>query len=149
MAFQNQIRITNLFQLVVPAPKQELLERVPAHLKNNYARDLNLADRAFHSGRLETTTRSRKKYWDHWQAYTRPLGVDPYLQDTGFSMQMQTLSGFMARVRTGYYGKGKQVKTCTVSSALTAVGQAIALACNDNPTKVNGSDKLLPRLQVM
>jgi hypothetical protein len=55
----------------------------------------------------------------------------------------------MARVRTGYYGKGKQVKNCTVSSALTAVGQTIALACNDNPTKVNGSDKLLPRLQVM
>jgi len=55
----------------------------------------------------------------------------------------------MARVRTGYYGKGKQVKNCTVSSALTAVGQTIALACNDNPTKIKGSDKLLPRLQIM
>jgi hypothetical protein len=55
----------------------------------------------------------------------------------------------MARVRTGYYDKGKQVKNCTVSSALTAVGQTIALACNDNLTKVNGSDKLLPHLQVM
>jgi hypothetical protein len=62
---------------------------------------------------------------------------------------MRTLSGFMARVRTGYFGKGKQVKNCTVSSALTAVGQTIALACNDNPTKINGSDKLLPRLQIM
>jgi hypothetical protein len=55
----------------------------------------------------------------------------------------------MARVRTGYFGKGKQVKHCTVSSALTAVGQTIALACNDNPTKLNGGDKLLPRLQIM
>jgi hypothetical protein len=25
----------------------------------------------------------------------------------------------------------------------------IALACNDNPTKINGSNKLLPRLQIM
>ncbi len=62
---------------------------------------------------------------------------------------MRTLSGFMARNRTGYYGKGKQVKNCTVSSVLTAVGQTITLACNDNPTKIIGSDKLLPRLQIM
>ncbi len=62
---------------------------------------------------------------------------------------MQTLSGFMARICTGYYGKGKQVKNYTVSGTLTAIGQTIALACNDNPTKINGSDKLLPRLQIM
>jgi hypothetical protein len=30
-----------------------------------------------------------------------------------------------------------------------AIGQTIALARNDNPTKVNGSDKFLPALQVM
>ena len=30
-----------------------------------------------------------------------------------------------------------------------AIGQTIALACNDNPTKINGSAKLLPRLQLM
>ncbi len=125
------------------------MERVPAHLKNSYARDFYLADCAFQARRLEATTRSCKKYWDHWQAYTGPLGVDPYLQDTSFSTQMRALSGFMARVRTGYYGKGKQVKNCTVSSALTAIGQTIALACNANPTKISGSEKLLPRLQIM
>ena len=36
-----------------------------------------------------------------------------------------------------------------VSSAITAFGQAIALATNNNPTKIVGSDKLLPRLQQM
>jgi hypothetical protein len=30
-----------------------------------------------------------------------------------------------------------------------AVGQTIALACNKNPTKVIGSDKFLPALQIM
>jgi hypothetical protein len=55
----------------------------------------------------------------------------------------------MTYVRTGYYGKGRQVKNCTVSSALTAVGQTIPLACNDNPNKINRSNKLLPRLQIM
>jgi hypothetical protein len=57
--------------------------------------------------------------------------------------------GFMAQVHTGFICQGKQVKHCIVSSALTAVGQTIALACNDNPTKITLSKKLLPRLQVM
>jgi hypothetical protein len=77
------------------------------------------------------------------------LGVDLYLQDTSFSTRMRILSGFLARVCTGFYGQGNQVKNCTVSSALTAIGQTIAMACNNNPTKMKGSNKLLPRLQVM
>jgi hypothetical protein len=32
---------------------------------------------------------------------------------------------------------------------LTVVGQTIALACNSNPTKVTGSEPLLPRLQIL
>ncbi len=59
------------------------------------------------------------------------------------------LKGFAGRVRTGYYGCGKQVQAGSVFSAITAVGQAIVLATNTNPTKVVGSDKLLPRLQQM
>ncbi len=77
------------------------------------------------------------------------MGVDPYLQDTLFSKQIRLLSRFTAQVRTGYYGKGNQVKNCTVSSALTAIGHTIALACDSNPTKVVGLECLLPRLQVM
>ncbi len=49
----------------------------------------------------------------------------------------------------GYYGNGKQVKNCTVSTALTAIGQTVVLACDSNPTKVIGSERLLPRLQIM
>jgi hypothetical protein len=149
MALQRRHGITNLLQHLFPPATTELLERLPTYLKNSYARDFYLADQAFQAGRLEATTRSCKKYWDRWQAYTIPLGVDPYFQDASFLTRMQTLSGFMARVRTGYHGKGKQVENCTVSSALTAIGLTIALACNDNPTKVNGSARLLPRLQIM
>jgi hypothetical protein len=36
-----------------------------------------------------------------------------------------------------------------VSQAITAIGQTIPLARNDNPTKVNGSDNFFPALQVM
>ncbi len=44
------------------------------------------------------------------------------------------------------FGQGKQVKHCTVSNAITAIGQMIALACDNNPTKIIGSDKLIPWL---
>jgi len=73
------------------------------------------------------------------------MGVDPFLQDTSFSVRVCILKSFA----TGYYGRGKQVQAGSVSSAITAVGQAIALATNTNPTKIVGSDKLLPRLQQM
>lgn len=37
----------------------------------------------------------------------------------------------------------------TVIGAIMAIRQKIALACGDNPTKLMGSDKMLPRLQQM
>ena len=77
------------------------------------------------------------------------MGVDPYLQDAPFQKQIRLLSGFAARVLTGHYGKGNQVKNCTVSSALTAIGQTVALACDANPIKAVGSERPLPRLQIM
>jgi hypothetical protein len=41
------------------------------------------------------------------------------------------------------------VQSSTVTSAITAIGQTISLACNNNPTKVAGSDKFIPAIQVM
>jgi hypothetical protein len=77
------------------------------------------------------------------------MGVDPYLEDTNFSKCIRLLSGFAALVCTGFYGAGCQVKNCTVSSALTAIGQTIKLACDSNPTKIVGYERLLPCLQIM
>ncbi len=149
MAFSVQGGITHLFQFNFPSPNSELVDHLPAHLRDSYAHDFHLADNAFHSRQLEATSRGRKNYWDHWQKYAAHVGVDPYLQDTPFSKQIRLLSRFAAQVRAGYYGKGNQVKNCTVSSALMAIGQTITLACNSNPTKVVGLECLLPCLQVM
>jgi hypothetical protein len=149
VAFQIGGELTNLFQNQLPPPQPELVDYLLAHLRDSYTRDFRLADATFYSGRLEATSHGRKEYWDHWQRYAMPMGVDPYLQDTNFSKRIRLLSGFAARVRTGFYGAGRQVKTCTVSSALTGVGQTIALACNSNPTKIVGSKRLLPCLQIM
>jgi hypothetical protein len=90
-----------------------------------------------------------KKYWDHWEAYAQPMGVDPYLQDTPLTKRFRLLSGFAMRVRSGYYGNGNQVKNCTVSSMITAIGQTITLTCDANLTKIMGSECLLPHLHIM
>ena len=69
------------------------------------------------------------------------------MQAVTYTHQVRLLMGFAARVRTGIYGRGRHVQSCTVNGALTAIGQEIALACGSNPTKLTGGDKLIPRLQ--
>jgi hypothetical protein len=77
------------------------------------------------------------------------MGVDPFLQDTPFTIRVHLLTGFAGRVRTGYYGQGKQIQAGSISSSIMAIGQEIALAMNTNPTKIVGSNKPLPCLQQM
>ncbi len=110
MAFQIRIQLTDLFQLQFHTPESDLVDSFPAHLLDSYAHDFCLADDVFYSGRLEATSRGRQKYCNHWQKYVSSVGVDPYLQDTHFLKHIQLLSGFAARVHTGYYGNGSQVK---------------------------------------
>ncbi len=95
---------------------------------------------------MAATTKNQQTHWANWTAYVRPLGLDPYLQGVRYTTKVCVLTCFAARVRHGYYGRGKHVAAGTVVGALMAVGQEIALACCNNPTKVMGSDKLLPWL---
>jgi len=113
--------------------------------------DFRVADEGFCTGRVAATTKGWETCWSRWAAYVAPMGVDPFLQDTPFTNRVRLLTGFAGRVRTGYYGQGKQIQAGSVSSAITAVGQMIALAMNTNLPipQIVGSDKLLPRLQQM
>ena len=85
----------------------------------------------------------------NWCAYVKHLGMHPYLQQVPYATRVQCLTGFAARTRTGFYGYGRQVQSSTVTGAIMAVGQTIALACNKNPMKILGSEKFLPALQIM
>ena len=86
--------------------------------------------------------------WRNW-CYVKHLGVDPYLQQVPYAKRVRCLTGFVAQTRTGLYGHRQQVQSSTVTGAITAIGQTITLACNKNPTKVLGSEKFLPALQIM
>ena len=93
---------------------------------------------------MAATTQNRQTGRTNWTSYVGPLGLDPFLQGVDYTTRVRALTGFAARVRQGYYGRGKRVATGTVTGAITAVGQAIALVCGTNPTKGAGSEKLLP-----
>ncbi len=125
------------------------MDRLPPELRSGCARDFHHADEAFRAGRLEATANKREMRWQNWCTYVKHLGVDPYLQHIPYPTRVRCLTGFAACTQTGFYGYGRQVQSSTVTGAITAVGQTIALACNENPTKVLGSDKFLPPLQIM
>jgi hypothetical protein len=91
----------------------------------------------------------RAMHWKNWCTYVKHLSVDPYLQQVPYATRVGCLIGFAAQTRTGFYGQGRQVQCSTVTGAITAIGQTIALACNKNPTMVIGSNKFLPALQIM
>jgi len=98
--------------------------------------------------RVISTLRMKPFVLDDWQQLPLPGKlVGEIGQPT--SHLIRSLTGFAQRVRTGYYGRGRQVQAATVTGAITAVGQTISLAIGHNPTKVIGSDKFLPALQVM
>jgi len=125
------------------------VDGLPHGLQDSYARDFRLADAAFCAGRLAATSLARETRWQNWKTYLAPMGFDLYLQSTTFEQRIHSLTGFAQRVRTGYYGRGRQVQAPTVTGAITAIGQTISLAIGHNPTKIIGSDKFLPALQVM
>ena len=97
---------------------------------------------------MEATANNRKSRWNNWLNFCEPLAIDPYLQKTEFRHRIGALMAFAVTIRQGLYGRGAQVQCSTVTSAITAVGQTIAMATGVNPTKVANSDRFLLQLQI-
>lgn len=80
--------------------------------------------------------------------YAKSFRTCPYLDEgrTSYSTKINVVGGFAARVRSGYYGRGKQVAVATVRTALSAVGKTIAVDTGYNPLLLKGSESkyLLP-----
>jgi len=109
------------------------LEAIPLTVKANFARDVIAAGKAIDTGVVAANTKARQKYWRHWSHYAASLHVNPLLQDTPALIRDTVLTAFAARVRTGYYGKGRQVKVQSVTDALSAISKTIELAGLTSP----------------
>jgi hypothetical protein len=141
--------LLTLFNSTFPLQSQQSWTVFYLNCKAGTHVTFRLADDAFCTGQLTATSLSMEGSWRNWCSYVTHLGVDPYLQHTKFETKIRCLTGFGAHTITGYYRQGQQVQAATVTGATTAVGQKISMAVGDNPTKVSGSEKFLPALQVM
>ena len=74
-----------------------------------------------------------KKYWRHWCKYVQPLRINPFLQTTAAREVILATTGFIDRVRRGYYGNGKHVIVQTPQVALSAISKTIELEGGVSP----------------
>ena len=82
---------------------------------------------------MAATTKAREKYWQKWCQYARKVKIDPLLQSTHPLIRDLVLTAFAARVRTGFYGKGRQIRVQGVTDALSAISKTIELAGLKSP----------------
>ena len=114
-----------------------------------YESDFRAADEAYYSGRVAAATKARESVWSNWTRYVVPLRLVPFLEMVAHQVRVRVLSGFAARVRIGFFGRGRTVQSGTVSGQLSSIGTSIAMATGANPTEVHGSDKYAPRIAQM
>jgi hypothetical protein len=86
--------------------------------------------------------KERSKSWEDWARHASGASASPYLQTVDKPDRTNLLLAFAARVRTGIYGKGKQVGHQSVEKALRHVAQTLQLAGYDDPRRTYGSKEL-------
>ena len=122
-----------LIQLSFPSLPESFKEIVKDTFKGSIECDITLAWRAISDGVTAQTDRTQEKYWRHWNDYCKQCGTDPYLHSVKPHEQAITLTAFYARVRTGDYGQGYQVRIQPVTDALTAISKTCQLIGEQSP----------------
>ena len=121
------------------------MARIPLANKAVIASDLLLAWRAYTDGVTPQTSKTLQKYWKAWASYCAACGqLNPYLDTISKVEQGIILLAFSARVRTGAYGYGNQVRVQTVTDALSAIAQTCRLAGKQSPTSETEGTYILP-----
>jgi hypothetical protein len=103
-------------------------------------RDLDAAWAAI--GVATVDDKDRAKHWEDWRRYALGASTDPYFRGVERADRQNLLLAFAARVRTGLYGKGRQVGHQSVEKALRHVAQTLQLAGYDDPRKTYGAKEL-------
>jgi hypothetical protein len=108
---------------------------VPNSEKGDFIRDLLSARRAIANGVVDKTSKTRAKYWRHWCQYAEMCGVNPFIHKDDMSQLEREiiLCSYSARVRSGAFGRGAQIKVQAVTDALAAVSKTIQLAGEQSP----------------
>ena len=80
------------------------------------------------NGVTPKTNVDRQKYWNQWTNYSTATGINPFLEKSVPPDERDIVAGeFAARVRTGRYGRGNQIKVSGVTDALAATPKNIEI----------------------
>ena len=82
---------------------------------------------------MSKTARDRHKYWGHWCRYVSLFQCDPFLTFEKPLDAIDIVCAFAARVRTGAFGRGRQVKVQACTDAIAAINQTIQLVGQQTP----------------
>ena len=100
---------------------------MPPQQRHHYRCDFRAAMSEITNGVVDVNNATRKKYWRHWCAYFQPLRIDRFLQTTAAREIILGTTGFIVRVRRGYYGNGKRVTVQKPQVALSSIYNTIEL----------------------
>ena len=120
------------------------MDRIQGTDKINYACDFMLAGRAMSNGVTPQVTKTRQKYWGHWETYTAKCNVSPFLDAVDNIERAILLTGYAARVRTGAFGRGNQVKIQSVTDALSSISTTAQLVGKQSPVHKAPGEYILP-----
>lgn len=122
------------------------MDRTKDPYKIGVASDILLAWRSITDGITNQTAKTRLRYWQGWQQYCAQFygPTDHYLERTNSAEKAILLTAFAARVRTGAFGRGNQVKVSSVSDALAAITTSAKLVGKQSPVFETEGEYILP-----
>ena len=92
--------------------------------RSPFLRDCLSTGETADNGVTANTNATRKKYWRHWERYATSPNIDPFLDPSVPPLERDIVTGsFAARIRTGKYGNGDQIKVSGVLDALAAISK--------------------------
>ena len=120
------------------------MARIQGPRKTGIACDILLAWRTIADGVTVQTSKTREKYWKCWTSYCTQCNTTPYLTDLNPCERTVIITGFAARVRTGAYGLGDQVRVQSVTDALAAISKTCQLVGKPSPVYKVEREYILP-----
>jgi len=133
-----------IFQLHFPTSAGSVMERIQGPGKIGVACDILFAWGEIADGVTVQTSKTRQRYWKHWAGYCQQCNTDPFLTGISPCERAIIITAFAARVRTGAYGRGDQVKVQAVTDVIAAISKTCELVGQCSPVYKSEGTYILP-----
>jgi hypothetical protein len=120
---------------------------VPSDTKNDFWRDLSLAEQEVREGVTSSRSSAANTHWEKWLEFTSVLGQDPLLKTV--EDKIPYLQVFLHRVRHGIYAANQgPVRARSAEDYIRSIGQTY-LELGEQDPRMNSHDNLDFRLARM